>query len=190
MALPADLGDSLLEWLNPRQKEMERRIGSAVEIESPSSDKPSLDRMANFLADEFAAIGGRVKVHKSPTAGNQVQIDFHAAGKAKPILVLGHHDTVWELGTIKSMPCHTAQGRIWGPGTLDMKAGLVQALFALRALREHFSGLPRPVTMLSVSDEETGSHASRAITESLAKKSQAVLVLEPAQGLEGALQTA
>src|SRR5947207_5028785 len=109
MALPADLGDSLLEWLTPRQKEMERGIRSAVEIESPSSDKHSLDCMADFLADEFSAIGGRVKIHKSPQAGNQVQIDFHAAGKAKPVLVLGHHDTVWELGTIKSMPCHVTQ---------------------------------------------------------------------------------
>ena len=143
--------------------------------------------MADFLGDEFSAIGGRIKIHKSLTAGDQVQIDFPSRRGGKPVLVLGHHDTVWELGTLKSMPCHVTQGRIWGPGTLDMKAGLAQALFALQALSEHFAGFPRPVTILSVSDEETGSHASRAVTESLAKKSAAVLVLEPAQGLEGVI---
>ena len=190
MPLPADFAPSLLARLTPRQSEIERWIRRAVEIESPSNDKPSLDRMADFLGDEFSAIGGRIKIHKSLTAGDQVQIDFPSRRGGKPVLVLGHHDTVWELGTLKSMPCHVTQGRIWGPGTLDMKAGLAQVLFALRALREHFAGFPRPVTILSVSDEETGSHASRAVTESLAKKSSAVLVLEPAQGLEGALKTA
>src|SRR5438477_604739 len=190
MPLPADLAPSLLARLTPRQSEIERWIRRAVEIESPSNDKPSLDRMADFLGDEFSAIGGRTKIHKSLTAGDQVQIDFPSRRGGKPVLVLGHHDTVWELGTLKSMPCHVTQGRIWGPGTLDMKAGLAQVLFALRALSEHFAGFPRPVAILSVSDEETGSHASRAVTESLAKKSAAVLVLEPAQGLEGALKTA
>src|SRR5256714_1482947 len=190
MALPVDLGISLLARWGPRRSEMERWIRRAVEIESPSLDKASLDHMADFLADGFSAIGGRIKIHKSPTAGNQVQIDFSSRHGGMPVLILGHHDTVWELGTIRSMPCHVTQGRIWGPGILDMKAGLAQALFALRALREHFGGLPRPITVLSVSDEETGSHASRAVTESLAKKSAAALVLEPAQGLEGALKTA
>jgi len=93
------------------------------------------------------------------------------------------------LGTLRSMPCRESKGRLCGPGVLDMKAGIVQMLFALEVFTAD-RALPRPVRVLLVSDEEVGSDSSRAITESLAKTTAAVLVLEPAAGLEGALKTA
>jgi glutamate carboxypeptidase len=105
------------------------------------------------------------------------------------VLLLGHIDTVWELGTVRQMPFRIADGRIWGPGVLDMKGGISIAMHALSLLQERQIPHP-PVRMLLVSDEEVGSHSSRSITEKLALESQAVLVLEPGQGLEGALKTA
>ena len=105
------------------------------------------------------------------------------------MLLLGHFDTVYELGTLATMPWSERQGRLSGPGVFDMKAGIVQMMFALWALRESDGGLPRPVKVLLVSDEEAGSATSRAITERLAKQCAAVLVCEPS-GPGGALKTA
>jgi glutamate carboxypeptidase len=109
---------------------------------------------------------------------------------AKPVLLLGHYDTVYPMGTLAAMPCQMVDGKLTGPGVLDMKSGIGLMLHALAALRDWHGGLPRPVTLLLVSDEEVGSESSRAITESLAKKAAAVLVLEPAYALEGKVKTA
>jgi glutamate carboxypeptidase len=107
----------------------------------------------------------------------------------KPLMLLGHLDTVWPVGTLSRMPFRVRGGRAWGPGVLDMKAGVVMALSALRILLEA-GQLARPVMVLLNSDEETGSECSRGLTESLARKCQAVFVLEPAQGIPGAYKTA
>lgn len=165
-------------------------IRQLVEIESPSNDKAACDRMAAMLADRFDTIGARVELHSSPQAGAHVQADF--AGMAgKPILLLGHYDTVYPLGTLASMPCRMSEGRLWGPGTLDMKGGIGLMLHVIAAIREWSENmLARPITVLLVSDEEVGSDTSRALTEKLALQSEAVLVLEPAQGLHGAVKTA
>jgi glutamate carboxypeptidase len=93
------------------------------------------------------------------------------------------------VGTLDAMPFRVAQGCAFGPGSFDMKAGIVQAIYALRALQELRGRLPRAITVLLVTDEEIGSHSSRPITEVLAKKSIAVFVLEPSQGPKGALKT-
>lgn len=187
-----NLPRALLAWAERNQAEMLRWIGRAVEIESPSFTKAAVDQMGEFLAAEFGGAGGKVQIHRHADSGNHLQVDFvpRHAGSGKPILLVGHHDTVWELGTLRNMPFRVANGRLWGPGSLDMKAGLAQIFFAVRALTQMNGGIPRPVTVLSVTDEEIGSHSSRQLTEQLAKKSAAVLVLEPAQGLEGALKTA
>jgi glutamate carboxypeptidase len=125
-------------------------------------------------------------VHVTEKFGNHLQIDFKASGtrQKKPILLLGHLDTVYPIGTISKMRCRVAKGRMYGPGVLDMKSGVALAVHVLEALLKWNSGkLVRPITTLLVSDEEVGSHSSRAITEALARKSEAVLVLEPAAGL-------
>jgi len=178
---------SLLNRLRSQEPEMVAGLGELVELESPSHEKAPLDRLAQHLARQFNAFGGRTKFHKQKHAGDHLQVDFPGAGK--PVLILGHMDTVWDIGTLDSMPFRVAKGRACGPGSFDMKAGIVQAIYAIRALQERHGALPRAITALLVSDEEIGSQSSRPITEALAKKSAAVLVLEPAQGPKGALKT-
>lgn len=180
-----------LRYFERQQTNIVDTIRQLVEIESPSDLKQAVDRLGTVLASKLAELGGQVRVHYSEKFGNHLQVDFKANGKHKPILLLGHMDTVYPVGTISKMPCRIAKGRLHGPGVLDMKSGIALAIHALEAMLKWNKGkLPRPVTMLLVSDEEVGSQSSRAITESLARKSEAVLVLEPAAGLKGALKTA
>ena len=174
-----------LRYFKKQQSRIVETIRQLVEIESPSDVKQAVDRLGTVVASRFAELGGRVRVHIAENFGNHLQIDFKPAGaKQKPVLLLGHMDTVYPIGTISKMPCRVAKGRLWGPGVLDMKSGIALAIHATEALLKWNDGkLPRPVTVLLVSDEEVGSKSSRAITENLATKSAVVLVLEPAQGL-------
>ena len=151
-----------------------------VEIESPSEDPAAVNRAMELAADFAMALGGKVKRHRQKSFGDVFELRFGGRrSPQKPVLLLGHLDTVWEHGTLKSMPWRETDGRIYGPGTLDMKAGVAMALAAISVLREH--SLLRPVTLLLNSDEEIGSPVSRPITEKLARESSAVFVLEPAQ---------
>jgi glutamate carboxypeptidase len=153
-----------------------------VKQESPSEDRQAVNAAMALAASWAQALGARVKFHSQTQFGDLLELRFTPTRtKQKPILLLGHLDTVWPLGTLAQMPWRVADGRYWGPGVLDMKAGVVMALAALNTLRE--LDLKRPVTLLLNSDEEVGSTVSRAITERLALESTAVLVLEPAQGL-------
>jgi glutamate carboxypeptidase len=176
-----------LSYFEARRDAMVSTIRELVEVESPSDNKKAVDGIAGLIAEKFAALGGKPNFHMAKAYGSHLQVDFKGAGKSKPILLLGHYDTVYPLGTLATMPCRVADGRLWGPGVLDMKSGIV---LMLEALRSYDGKLPRPVTVLLVSDEEVGSDSSRAITESLAKKSVAVLVCEPSYGLHGAVKTA
>jgi glutamate carboxypeptidase len=181
-----------LQYFEQRTGEIVQTIRQLVEIESPSDNKQGVDRLAAVVAARFEALGGRPRLHRVSARGDHLQVDFNAKRAGKPVLLLGHYDTVYPLGTLSTMPCRVADGRIWGPGVLDMKSGIALMLAAIEGLRAwHGDGdLPRPVTVLLVSDEEVGSSSSRPITEGLAKKSAAVLVLEPAYGLHGAVKTA
>ncbi|HKF47970.1 MAG TPA: M20 family metallopeptidase [Terracidiphilus sp.] len=154
-----------------------------VGAESPSDTKPAVDACGTIGAEYARSLGGRVKMHRHRAFGDIVEARFGPRRRAAaPVMLLGHIDTVWPIGTIESMPCRVADGRLWGPGTLDMKVGVAMALTALRMLGE--SGLlDREVILLLNSDEEVGSSASRPITEKLAAECAAVYVLEPAQGL-------
>ncbi|MGH9493193.1 MAG: M20 family metallopeptidase [Terriglobales bacterium] len=165
-------------------------LRNLVELESPSHDKAAVDRLGEFVAGEFERLGGQVTFHRTPKAGNHLQVDFAALGDARPpILLLGHLDTVWEAGTLRTMPFAVRDGRAWGPGVFDMKSGITLMIHALSALREVRGGPGRRITVLLNSDEEVSSESSRAIIEALARKSAAVLVMEPAQGLHGAVKT-
>ena len=177
-----------MSWLTEQKSGMVTCLRELVELESPSHNKAALDRLGRHLAARFESLGGRINFHKQENAGDHLQADF--AGTGKPVLILGHMDTVWDVGTLAAMPFRLAKGRAFGPGSFDMKAGIAQAIYAIRALQKFDAGLPRAFTVLLVSDEEIGSRSSRPITEALAKKSAAVLVLEPAQGWKGALKTA
>jgi glutamate carboxypeptidase len=188
-APPNPLWTERLRYFEARQEQIVQTIREFVEIESPSDHKPAADRMGAFLAGSFEAIGGRAQVHHSDDFADSVQIDFPGQLQVKPILLLGHFDTVYPLGTLATMPCHVAGDRMHGPGVLDMKSGIALMLYAIAALQTWHGALPRPVTVFLVSDEEVGSYSSRAITEALAKESAAVLVLEPA-GPRGSVKTA
>jgi glutamate carboxypeptidase len=184
-----------LRYFEKRQNQIVATTREFVEIESPSDDKRSADRMAALLATKFQALGGRTILHRSNDFGDSLQVDFvpRAPGQKanrRPILLLGHHDTVYPLSTLAKMPCRVDGGKLYGPGVLDMKSGIALMLHAIEALQQWHDDIPRPVTVFLVSDEEVGSHSSRKITEALAKKSAGVLVLEPAAGLRGAVKTA
>jgi len=179
-----------LAYFNQRRDDIVSTIRELVEIESPSDNKAAVDRVSAAIAHKFSQLGGEVRFHPANDFGNHLQVDFPAKS-AKPVLLLGHYDTVYPLGTLANMPCRVVDDRLTGPGVLDMKSGIALMLHVIEALQKEQRGpLPRPVTVLLVSDEEVGSDSSRAITESLAKKAGAVLVLEPSYGFEGAVKTA
>ena len=179
-----------LRYFESRQEAMVDTIREFVEVESPSDNKVAGDRMGALLAARFEALGGRARIHRAEEYADNVQIDFPGREKIKPVLLLGHLDTVYPLGTLAQMPCRVEGGRLHGPGVLDMKAGIALMHYAIEGLQAWHGTLPRPVTVFLVSDEEVGSSSSRKITEALARQSAAVLVLEPAAGLRGAVKTA
>ncbi len=164
--------------------ELARRL---VLAESPSDDKAAVDACVALAAAKARELGGRIKLHRQRGHGDLLEARFSAKSRRavdKRVLLLGHLDTVWPLGTLKSMPCRVKDGRLWGPGTFDMKAGAAMALTALEMLVE--AGLPdsgKEIVLLLNTEEEIGSPVSRPITENLASECSAVYVLEPAQGL-------
>ncbi|MFZ0305278.1 MAG: M20 family metallopeptidase [Terracidiphilus sp.] len=160
-----------------------------VLVESPSDVPAAVNACAEVAAAHAKSLGARIKLHRPPRGLNfgaaleaRLGRRSRSASSAKPLLLLGHLDTVWPLGTLKTMPCRVADGRLWGPGTLDMKAGAAMALTAIEMLTEA-GALDREIVLLLNPDEEVGSPFSRAITDRLAAECAAVFVLEPAQGL-------
>src|SRR5271157_984463 len=189
---PQRSSDNLSEvsrWLARREREMVECVGELVRRESPTNNKLACDGLGSYLEVEFERIGGQAKIYRQDIAGDHLQMDFGGGEGRRPVLLLGHFDTVYDVGTLASMPWREQNGRLYGPGVFDMKGGIAQMMFALAALREIRGSLPRPVKVLLVSDEEGGSSSSRAITETLAQQCAAVLVCEPA-GPGGALKTA
>jgi len=186
MPAPPDLPipmRALLAGARLKQPAMLDLIGQLVRQESPSSDKAAVDACIALASAHAVALGGRIKLHRRHEFGNVLEARFGPKTKsAKPTLLLGHLDTVWPLGTLKTMPCRVSDGRLWGPGALDMKAGVAMAFTAIEMLSEA-DLLDREIILLLTGDEEVGSPASRPITERLASGCDAVYVLEPAQGL-------
>lgn len=153
-------------------------IDALVSIESPTDDKTAVDRCGEEFRRRAATIGMRVRVERRPNAGDHSVAEI---GQGRPrILLVGHVDTVWPHGQIARMPLERRDGRLWGPGTLDMKVGVSMGLLATRAVFETAPPASGTVAMLVTSDEETGSDTSRALIEAEALASDAVLVLEPA----------
>jgi glutamate carboxypeptidase len=176
---------ALLAGARRKQSALLDFIQKFVRAESPSDDKAAVDACVALAAAHAKALGGRVKLHRQRGYGDLLEARFGPKSKAKVAsrtLLLGHLDTVWPLGTLRTMPCRLADGRLWGPGTLDMKAGAAMAFTAIEMLSE--AGLlQREIVLLLTSDEEVGSPVSRPVLERLAKECSAVFVLEPAQGL-------
>jgi glutamate carboxypeptidase len=176
------------------QSSMTDLLKRLVETESPSHDKPAVDNVGKIIMEEVNSLGGEITIIQNETAGDHIVARFnHHLSKKKDnlnhgFLMLCHMDTVFPLGTLVHMPFHEKDGKIFGPGVSDMKAGVVICLTALRALLETNLMPLVPITALFTSDEETGSITSRKWIEELAKNTQLVFVLEPGMP-DGSIKT-
>ncbi len=158
-------------------------VETLVRLESPSDDKAAVDRCGAVLAERLARMGAEVTPSRQSACGDHLLARWSLANPETPesqrqILLLGHFDTVWPVGTLGRMPVREEEGRLYGPGVFDMKSGIAVSMLAIRALQE-IAGLTSRVVMLWTTDEEVGSRSSRALIEDAARESRAVLVLEP-----------
>jgi glutamate carboxypeptidase len=182
---------ALLSYVQAREPQITELIRKFVECESPSDDPAAVGRFVELVSDTVTPFA-KVKTIPGGRFGPQLLCEMTLPGRKKSgqILALGHSDTVWPMGTLRTMPFRQADGRLWGPGVLDMKSGIVFFIFAVQALRELDIPVASKVLLQLNSDEEVGSEASRPLTEKNATRSKAVLVLEPGTGLAGKLKTA
>jgi len=157
-----------------------------VELESPTHNKEAVDRLGRLIKQRFCELGCRVDEIPQTKFGNQLRMEYGDGDEQ--LLILGHFDTVKELGTLASEPWRITDGKAYGPGTYDMKAGIVFTYFALKAIVEHQLPVNKKLVFFWNTDEETGSHSSEAWIRAEAKKSAAALVIEPAYG-DGLLKT-
>jgi glutamate carboxypeptidase len=162
-----------------------------VELETPSRDEAAIARFADLIEAEVQGLA-RVKRVKAPGFGPHLLLEFQVGARKKSgqILGLAHSDTVHPAGTLRGFAFAVRDGRVYGPGALDIKGGIAQFLCAMRQIQERDLPLRRKVVLEINSDEEIGSDSSRALCERMAKESMAVLVVEPGTGLQGKLKTA
>src|SRR6267378_1362309 len=182
----------ILRRLKPRLPQMLAMVRQFVEAESPSLEKAAADRCCGLIASAWRKYDVRVERLAQKHRGDHLRISY-GPGKTRSagqLLVLGHYDTVYSSGTLRKMPFSISRGKAYGPGIFDMKAGIVQALFALHALQETNAELRKRLVFLWTSDEEIGSESSRKLLEAEARRSDAVFVLEPSFGPRGLLKTA
>ena len=182
----------LLRVLKPQLPDMLRALRRFVTSESPSLEKTAADRCCAVVAKEWRKRGARVERIPQKHRGDHLRVTFapDKPRRAGQLLVLGHYDTVYSTGTLKEMPFRLSGGKAYGPGIFDMKAGIVQALFALQALQRTRVQLKKQIVFLWTSDEEIGSESSRKLIETEARGSDAVFVLEPSFGPRGLVKTA
>ena len=187
-----NLPRAVLKLLTPRLPEMLMTLRRFVTAESPSLEKAPADRCCALIAAEWRKRGAPIDRIAQKHRGDHLRVTWRPSkGRSQgQLLVLGHYDTVYATGTLAKMPFRVAGGNAYGPGTFDMKAGIVQALFAFEALQRSAMAVSKRVVFLWTSDEEIGSESSRKLIEAEARRSDAVFVLEPALGPRGLLKTA
>jgi glutamate carboxypeptidase len=169
-------GKALLRFCEQEHEWLTSLIGELASLESPTSDKRAVDRLAAWMCARLTALGWSAVRLPSTSTGDHVRAEI-GDGPA-PVLLLGHLDTVWPVGQLLQMPIRREDGQLYGPGVFDMKGGIAVGLLAVRALQET-GGTGGHVVLLLTGDEEAGSHTSRPIVEREARNSRAVLVLEP-----------
>ncbi|MFB5192547.1 M20 family metallopeptidase [Alicyclobacillus fastidiosus] len=174
------------EYLQSHEREIIASLKELVLAESPTRHKELVDSCGATLTKLFQQhLGLEPEVIPQSTVGNHLKFSY-GSGEAQ-LLILAHFDTVWQPGRLG----YRVDGdRIFGPGVLDMKGGLIQALWALKSLKDLNVALNKKIVVLCNSDEEIGSPTSRSLIEEEARKSQAVFVVEPAEANSGALKTA
>jgi glutamate carboxypeptidase len=181
----------LYNSLKPRLPQMLDLLRELTLLESPSTEKAPADRCCGFLADQWMLRGGIIHILRQERHGDHLRVVWPAT-VTRPdgqVLVLGHYDTVYPTGSLAKMPFRISGGKAFGPGTFDMKAGIIQALFAFEALQKLKTPLAKNIVFLWTSDEEIGSESSRVLIEAEAKRSEAVFVLEPSLGPRGLIKT-
>lgn len=186
------LAEALLERLRGWEGEMTALLAELAAAESPSLVPEAQGPVLDLLGRVLAEAGLRVRRLAGRRSGGQLFAvpAADARPRRRPAqLLLGHCDTVWPLGTLAAMPVERRDGRLHGPGVFDMKGGLVQGVFALRALRELAAEPPALPLFFVTSDEEVGSGESRRRLRLLARHVRRVFVLEPPLGPGGALKT-
>jgi glutamate carboxypeptidase len=179
------------QYFKSRQGEMVNLLKQVASHESPSSDKKAVDACSAFAAAEFRKAGARITRLPQKKTGDFHIVEYPASAKGAgegQTLVLTHIDTVWPVGKIGQMPFYISGNKVFGPGVLDMKSGVVVTLFALKALHQLGLSPSRKVVVFINSAEEIGSPAADELIGQLARKSRAVLCLEPALP-GGALKT-
>jgi glutamate carboxypeptidase len=183
------VGRELVARLERKLEDILGRVSALVRQESPTGRYDAVSAAQGMVAGWAEELEGRVERHARSGSGGVLEARFgNREDERRPVLLLGHLDTVWPVGTLARMPWRVEDGWAFGPGVLDMKAGAVMALEAMRLVRE--VDADRPVVLLLSGDEETGSHHSRDLIEEVAKGCRAAFVLEPAQGAQGAYKTA
>ncbi len=168
-----------------QQDAMLKKLQQWVEMESPTTDKSSVDRFGEQVATTFHDLGMSIQIDQQPSRGNHLVARW--TGKGPKILLIGHIDTVWELGTLARMPFRKEGELAFGPGIFDMKGGIVIAYYAFQLLKEHELNHSN-ITLLLNTDEEEGSESSRELIEREAKDASCAFILEPA-GPENSLKT-
>lgn len=178
--LVSDRHHDLLRVCESQKSWARATLESLVRLESPSDDKAAVDRCGDEIARQLTSIGADLTRYPQTTSGDHLRAIWRRrnATPGVPILLLGHFDTVWAVGTINRMPFCEQDGRLHGPGTFDMKAGIVVSMLAVRALQQ-VCDMALDLIMLWTADEEVGSRTSRALIEEIARGSSAALVLEP-----------
>lgn len=170
----------LVNYFRGRQAEMLAAIRALVEQESPTLDARATTTLTNQLAVQFESLAASTRFYRRETGAHLVA--YIASGSSaddKPVMLLGHVDTVWPHGTLERIPFRVEDGRAYGPGIFDMKSSLVVILEALAAIKELEIELNRPVKILLSCDEESGSPTSRDLIEAEAAECAAALVFEP-----------
>lgn len=185
---------NLTDWLalaKSHKTELFDLIEKLVLIETPTSDKAANDYISSIAADLMKSLGGDVKVHTQDKYGDHVTAEWPSSegGTNQHAFIVGHLDTVWPIGTLERMGYAEQDGRLYGPGVLDMKAGIATTIIGLRALQKEGLWPDRPIKILFNTDEEVGSPSSRPLVEELAKGAEYALIMEPGQAGAGALKT-
>ncbi len=179
---------SILDFCLHEQSWLLETLETLVRLESPSRDKAAVDRCGAELERLLQAMNVAVTRLPCEQSGDHLRAELGAG--ARQSLVLAHFDTVWPVGQLERMPLRLDAGRLHGPGVYDMKGGVAMTLLALRALQAVAPACLPHVVVLFTSDEEIGSGTSREAIEDEARRSEAVLVMEPSTPDGAELKTA
>jgi glutamate carboxypeptidase len=191
IATKQHIANSILDYFKDNRQAMVDFLKKLVAIETPSSNKNSQNKILKFLEDQLQNLDlYTVRVPGKKTGGYlYARPSFKSPNKSRQLL-LGHCDTVWDINTLKDMPITQRNGKMTGPGIYDMKAGLTQIIFSLKAIKDLSLELKIMPLVFINSDEEIGSIESTPAIERLSKIVNRAFVMEPPLGLEGKLKTA